>query len=49
MADLSDEGRGTFRRINEGKTTIMFGFLFADLVMNSTFEYDEWNSYPTMH
>lgn len=36
------------RRTNEGKTLILFGLLLTDLVLNSTLEYDEWDSYPTM-
>ena len=36
------------RRTNEGKTIILFGLLLTDLVFNSTLEYDEWDSYPTM-
>ena len=36
------------RRTNEGKTVILFGLLLTDLVFNSTLEYDEWDSYPTM-
>ena len=35
-------------RTNEGKTVILFGLLLTDLVFNSTLEYDEWDSYPTM-
>ena len=35
-------------RTNEGKTIILFGLLLTDLVFNSTLEYDEWDSYPTM-
>ena len=36
------------KRTNEGKTIILFGLLLTDLVFNSTLEYDEWDSYPTM-
>lgn len=36
------------RRTNEMKSVILFGLLFTDLLLNSTLEYDEYNSYPTM-
>lgn len=33
---------------NQVKSLLLFGLLFIDLLMNSSLEYDDYNSYPTM-
>lgn len=42
---LSQEGSSS---MNQVKSLLLFGLLFTDLMMNSSLEYDDYSSYPTM-